>query len=119
MRTKNKQLLVHLSTNDYNLLVDLCKPINLSKSEYIRTFIQVVYIITQIAENKNYNNKIKIGGYGITLPLEFIEKFYDKLKSNFKNVSWSTFKNSVELIPSQRNYNIVKNKRNYTKKIRL
>ena len=57
MQIKKKQLLINLSENDYNMLDELSLDSNMSKSEFIKTIIQLIGVTKKIAEMKQVKNE--------------------------------------------------------------
>lgn len=111
MKVNKKQLLINLSENDYNMLEELSKDSNMSKSEFIKTIIQLIGVTHKIAESDRIPENIQIGGYGITFPMEVMQPFYDNLASAFEKTDWKIIENSIEVIETGRQYDPIKNRR--------
>ena len=95
MQIKKKQLLINLSENDYNMLDELSLDSNMSKSEFIKTIIQLIGVTKKIAESDRIPENIQIGGYGITFPMEVMQPFYDNLASAFEKTDWKEIENRI------------------------
>lgn len=111
MKVNKKQLLINLSENDYNMLEELSLHSNMSKSEFIKTIIQLIGVTQKIAESDTIPENIQIGGYGITFPMEVMQPFYDNLASAFEKTDWKEIENSIEVLETGRQYDPIKNRR--------
>jgi hypothetical protein len=111
MQIKKKQLLINLSENDFNMLDGLSKDANMSKSEFIKTIIQLIGVTQKIAETDRIPENIQIGGYGITFPMEVMQPFYENLSQAFEKTDWEKIANSIELLETDRIYSPTTNRR--------
>jgi len=111
MQIKKKQLLINLSENDFNMLEELSQDANMSKSEFIKTIIQLIGVTKKIAESDRIPENIQIGGYGITFPMEVMQPFYDNLAQAFEKTDWEKIENSIQVLETGRQFNPIKNRR--------
>ena len=111
MQIKKKQLLINLSENDFNMLDVLSKDANMSKSEFLKTIIQLIGVTQKIAESDRIPENIQIGGYGITFPMEVMQPFYDNLASAFEKTDWKEIENRIEVLETGRQFDPIKNRR--------
>jgi len=111
MQVKKKQLLINLSENDFNMLEELSQDANMSKSEFIKTIIQLIGVTTKISETDRIPENIQIGGYGITFPMEVMQPFYDNLAQAFEKTDWEKIENSIQVLETGRQFNPIKNRR--------
>ena len=111
MKTKKKQLLINLSENDYNMLDELSLDSNMSKSEFIKTIIQLIGVTKKITQSDTIPENIQIGGYGITFPMDVMQPFYDNLASAFEKTDWEKIENSIEVLQTGRQFDPIKNRR--------
>lgn len=111
MQIKKKQFKFSLSENDFNMLDGLAKDSNMSKSEFLKTIIQLIGVTQQIAETDTIPENIQIGGYGITFPKEVMQPFYDNLASAFEKTDWEKIENSIEVLETRTQFNPIKNRR--------
>ena len=111
MQIKKKQLLINLSENDYNMLDELTLDSTMSKSEFIKTIIQLIGVTKKIAESDRIPENIQIGGYGITFPMEVMQPFYDNLASAFEKTDWKEIENRIEVLETGRQFDPIKNRR--------
>ena len=111
MQIKKKQLLINLSENDFNMLDGLSKDANMSKSEFIKTIIQLIGVTKKIAQSDTIPENIQIGGYGITFPMEVMQPFYDNIAQAFEKTDWEKIENSIEVLETGRQFDPIKNRR--------
>lgn len=111
MQIKKKQLLINLSENDFNMLDGLSKDANMSKSEFLKTIIQLIGVTQQIAKTDTIPENIQIGGYGITFPMEVMQPFYDNIAQAFEKTDWKEIENSIEVLETGRQFNPKYNRR--------
>jgi hypothetical protein len=111
MQIKKKQFKFSLSENDFNMLDGLAKDSNMSKSEFLKTIIQLIGVTQQIAETDRIPENIQIGGYGITFPPEVMQPFYDNLAQAFEKTDWEKIENSIEVLETRTQFNPIKNRR--------
>jgi uncharacterized protein (UPF0147 family) len=111
MQIKKKQLLINLSENDYNMLEELSQDSNMSKSEFLKTIIQLIGVTQQIAKTDRIPENIQIGGYGITFPPEVMQPFYDNIAQAFEKTDWEKIENSIEVLETGRQYDPINNRR--------
>ena len=111
MQVKKKQLLINLSVNDFNMLEELSQDAKMSKSEFIKTIIQLIGVTTKIAETDRIPENIQIGGYGITFPMEVMQPFYDNLAQAFEKTDWKKIENSIEVLQTGRQFDPINNRR--------
>lgn len=111
MQIKKKQFKFSLSENDFNMLDGLAKDSNMSKSEFLKTIIQLIGVTQQIAETDRIPENIQIGGYGITFPMEVMQPFYDNLAQAFEKTDWEKIENSIEVLETRTQFNPIKNRR--------
>jgi len=111
MQIKKKQLLINLSENDFNMLDELSKNANMSKSEFIKTIIQLIGVTQKIADSDTIPENIQIGGYGITFPMEVMQPFYDNLASAFEKTDWKEIEKSIQVIETGRQFDPINNRR--------
>jgi hypothetical protein len=111
MQIKKKQLLINLSENDFNMLEELSQDANMSKSEFLKTIIQLIGVTQKIAETDGIPENIQIGGYGITFPPEVMQPFYDNIAQAFEKTDWEKIENSIEVLETGRQYDPINNRR--------
>jgi hypothetical protein len=95
-KKKSRSFSFVLSDLDYNHFQELAKRQKMIPAEYLRTLIQVTWLANN-TEDLLKGETLEIGGYGVTFPPYFIEKFAKKLETAFADFDWNELEENVKI----------------------